>query len=58
MKGYKVCNYDKWTSIPDIFPTLKNAKKAKEEWEYGKNAVIEYFNSKNNKVKRFFNKER
>ena len=51
MKGYKVVNYDKWTSLPDIFPTLKKAREAKDEWPFGAKAIIEYFNSKANRVK-------
>lgn len=45
MKGYKVVNYNKWKSIPDIYSTIKEAKKAKKDWCFGNDAVIEYFNS-------------
>lgn len=48
MKGYKVVNYDKWVSLPDIFPTLKLAREAKAEWHLGAKAIIESFNSKAN----------
>ena len=51
MKGYKVVNYDKWTSLPEIFKTLKDAKEAKNNCTLGKDTVIEYFNSKNKKSK-------
>jgi hypothetical protein len=51
MKGYKVVNFDKWTSIPDIFTSLRAAKEAKEKWEFKDKAVIEYFNSKQPKSK-------
>jgi len=53
MKGYKVVNYKHWTSIPDIFTKLKKAREEKEKWEFGKDAVIEYFNSNNGKYKQF-----
>ncbi len=58
LKGYKVVNYDKWVSLPEIFSTLKEAKIAKENTNFGKDTVIEYFNSKNNKSKRFFDNKR
>jgi len=50
-RGYKVVNYEVWESLPDIFSSIKDAKKAKNEWDLGKNAVIESFNSKNKKTK-------
>lgn len=51
MKGFKVVNYDKWVSIPDIFANLRLAKDAKSGWKFGQGAVIEYINSKSNKAK-------
>lgn len=51
MKGYKVVNYDKWQSLPDIFSNLKTARAAKKEWELGEKAIIEYFNSKSTRQK-------
>jgi len=45
MKGYKVVNYNKWKSIKDIFSTIKEAKKARDEWRFCNDAIIEYFNS-------------
>lgn len=51
MKGYKVVNYDKWKSLPEIFPNLRKAREAKKSWELGKKAVIEYFNSKASRAK-------
>lgn len=51
MKGYKVVNYDKWQSIPIIFPNLKKAREAKKDWKLGQKAIIEYFNSKANRAK-------
>ena len=46
MKGYKVVNYEKWVSLPDIFSTPKEAKDAKKVWKFGKDAVVEFFISK------------
>jgi hypothetical protein len=51
MKGYKCVNYDKWSSLPEIFNTLKDAKEAKSKWHLGDRAVIESFNSKSNRAK-------
>jgi len=51
MKGYKVVNYDKWTSLPEIFPNLKKARESKAVWQFGGKAIIEYFNSKSNRAK-------
>lgn len=51
MKGYKVVNYDKWTSLPEIYPNLKKAREAKKGWDFGQKAIIEYFNSKANRAK-------
>jgi len=51
MKGYKVVNYDKWQSLPEIFPNLKKAREAKKGWYLGTKAIIEYFNSKANRAK-------
>ena len=56
MKGYKIVNYVRWESLPDIFTKLKDAKKAKKDWKFGTDAIIEYFNSKNNRVKQFVDK--
>jgi len=54
MKGYKVINYDKWTSLPEIFTTLREAKEAKKTSTLGKNTVVEYFNSRNTRAKRIY----
>ncbi|MCK5017833.1 MAG: hypothetical protein KAS32_12290 [Candidatus Peribacteraceae bacterium] len=52
MKGYKVVNYDKWASLPEIFMDLKSAKEAKKNWpELGPRAIIEYFNSRGNRAR-------
>lgn len=51
MKGYKVVNYDKWISLPEIFTTLRQARDAKAGWELGPKAIIESFNSKANRAK-------
>lgn len=51
LKGYKVVNYDKWKSLPDIFPNLKEAREAKIGWKYETKAIIEYFNSKTNRAR-------
>ncbi len=51
IKGYKVVNYNAWSSLPDIFVKIKDAKEAKRNWYLGDGAVIEYFNSKNRKAK-------
>lgn len=51
MKGYKVVNYDKWTSLPEIFPSLRKAREAKGQWKFGQKAIIEYFNSKARRAK-------
>ena len=51
LRGYKVVNYSDWSSLPEIFDGIDQAKEAKSNWKYGKNAVIEYFNSKNKRVK-------
>ena len=56
MKGYKVVSYVRWESLPDIFTKLKEAREAKKNWEFGDDAIIEYFNSRNNKVKQFVDK--
>ena len=51
MKGYKVVNYDLWESLPDIFNSIDEAKKARKKWKNGKGAIIEQFNSKFGSVK-------
>jgi len=51
MKGYKVVSYNEWSSLPDIFTTLKEAKDAKAKWRLGERAVIESFNSKSSRAK-------
>lgn len=51
MRGFKVVNYDKWISLPEIFNNLKDAREAKEKWHLGEKAVIESFNSKSNRAK-------
>ena len=51
MKGYKVVNYDKWVSLPEIFSSPREAKEAKSKWHLGGQAVIESFNSKSPKAK-------
>ena len=51
MRGFKVVNYDKWTSLPEIFSNIKDAKDAKASWHLGEKAVIESFNSKSNRAK-------
>ncbi len=58
IKGYKVVNYDKWISLPEIFGTLKEAKDAKSNTSFGKGTIIEYFNSRNSKAKRFVDNRR
>ena len=51
MKGYKVVNYNKWSSLPDIFPNIKLAKEARDKWEYADGSIIEFFNSRSRKAK-------
>ena len=51
MKGYKVVNISEWASLPEIFNSVQDAREAKDEWKYGKTAVIEYFNSRNKRAK-------
>lgn len=51
MKGFKVCNYKEWKSLPEIFPNITEAKKARLNWEHKKGSVIEMFNSKTSYVK-------
>jgi hypothetical protein len=51
MKGYKVINYAEWTSLPEIFNTVNEAKQAKDKWQLGGKAVIESFNSKSNRAR-------
>jgi hypothetical protein len=51
MTGYKVVNYHRWESLPNIFVSYFKAKIAKDKWKYGKDALIEKFNSKNNYAK-------
>jgi len=51
MKGYKVVSYDKWSALPEIFSTLREAKDAKAKWHLGDRAVIESFNSKSSRAK-------
>jgi hypothetical protein len=51
MKGYKVVSYDKWSALPEIFSTLREAKEAKAKWHLGDRAVIESFNSKSSRAK-------
>lgn len=50
-KGFKVVNYDKWLSLPDIFSNVKEARQAREKWKFGEGAVIESFNPKSSKAK-------
>jgi hypothetical protein len=56
MKGYKVVNYVRWESLPNIFVRIKDAKEAKKNWKFGNDAIIEYFNSRKNRVKQFVDK--
>lgn len=51
MTGFKVVNYHRWESLPDIFTSITEAKGAKKEWKWGEGAVIEQFNSKSNSVR-------
>jgi len=46
MKGFKVVNYNEWSSLPDIFTTMSQAKRGLESWKYSRGAVIESFNQK------------
>ena len=57
MKGYKVVSYVHWESLPDIFTKLKDAREAKNNWKFGEDAIIEYFNSRKNRVKQFVDKK-
>ena len=49
--GFKVVNYHRWESLPDIFSSLKEAKDAKKDWAWGSGAVIEQFNYKSKSVR-------
>ena len=50
MKGYKVVNYNLWESLPDIFTTISEAKKARDKWDKKNHSVIEQLNGFRRKI--------
>ncbi len=43
LRGYKVVNYNRWSSLPEIFNTVNDAIKGSKGWKYRDGAVIESF---------------
>ncbi len=50
-KGYKVVNYAEWCNIPDIFSNVKDARDARDKWEFNKGSVIEQIGSRMRRAK-------